>query len=378
MGNISMRVEAYKGYEKDGNSSGNSSLASFCPVIKKKKEEEGSTTSNNTNEKASSNKTESKCPVKKGSTIFNVYSQPIDPKNNMPANPNQLPREGQRRPIETSRVKSSIPKGGTDDDTWTYPSPQMFYNALNRKGKGDGVDEDDVETIVAIHNNMNERTWKQVMKWEETFHCDECPSPKLLRFIGRPDELSPMARFRKFVYGHEPFDRHDWTIDRCGKEVRYIIDYYHDESINDTKVPHLRSSTDIKSITMVTRPALDSFGSFFDRARMLFSASDEDSSVASNNNDNINDDIKTVGPELTPDAVFNTIRLLKEKCEKPAMNLQNCSSEAECEKAQLAMDLCFGKIVAPKTAMKFENDPCEDTYEVMMNKIHEYKMKATM
>lgn len=27
--------------------------------------------------------------------------------------------------------------------------------------------------------------------------------------------------------GYElPFDRHDWIIDRCGKEVRYIIDYY--------------------------------------------------------------------------------------------------------------------------------------------------------
>lgn len=23
-----------------------------------------------------------------------------------------------------------------------------------------------------------------------------------------------------------PFDRHDWYVDRCGKEVRYIIDYY--------------------------------------------------------------------------------------------------------------------------------------------------------
>ena len=23
-----------------------------------------------------------------------------------------------------------------------------------------------------------------------------------------------------------PFDRHDWTVDRCGKEVRYCIDYY--------------------------------------------------------------------------------------------------------------------------------------------------------
>lgn len=23
-----------------------------------------------------------------------------------------------------------------------------------------------------------------------------------------------------------PFDRHDWTVDRCGKEVRYVIDFY--------------------------------------------------------------------------------------------------------------------------------------------------------
>lgn len=23
-----------------------------------------------------------------------------------------------------------------------------------------------------------------------------------------------------------PFDRHDWIVDRCGREVRYVIDYY--------------------------------------------------------------------------------------------------------------------------------------------------------
>lgn len=27
--------------------------------------------------------------------------------------------------------------------------------------------------------------------------------------------------------GYElPFDRHDWIVDRCGKDVRYVIDYY--------------------------------------------------------------------------------------------------------------------------------------------------------
>ncbi|KAJ1554340.1 hypothetical protein HK405_005348, partial [Cladochytrium tenue] len=23
-----------------------------------------------------------------------------------------------------------------------------------------------------------------------------------------------------------PFDRHDWTVDRCGKQVTYVIDFY--------------------------------------------------------------------------------------------------------------------------------------------------------
>jgi hypothetical protein len=26
-----------------------------------------------------------------------------------------------------------------------------------------------------------------------------------------------------------PFDRHDWIVDRCGREVRYVIDFYFNE-----------------------------------------------------------------------------------------------------------------------------------------------------
>lgn len=29
-----------------------------------------------------------------------------------------------------------------------------------------------------------------------------------------------------------PFDRHDWIVDRCGKDVRYIIDYYDGGSVD--------------------------------------------------------------------------------------------------------------------------------------------------
>ena len=96
--------------------------------------------------------------------VYNVYSQVIDPANMMPP-PNQAPAPGQSAPLPVERVKSTIPKGGTDG-TWLYPSPQMFYNSLVRKNKADNVDVGDVNMVVAIHNEMNERTWKLLGEWE--------------------------------------------------------------------------------------------------------------------------------------------------------------------------------------------------------------------
>jgi cytochrome c heme-lyase len=94
----------------------------------------------------------SACPVPqayRNPAIYNVYGQRIDdgsqqggcpsplaalqgtdlldPKNNMPLEPNQQPCPGQRLPLSLARIQSNIPKGGTDT-TWLYPSPQMFYN----------------------------------------------------------------------------------------------------------------------------------------------------------------------------------------------------------------------------------------------------------
>lgn len=99
-------------------------------------------------------------------TVYNVYAQPIDPKNQMPATANQQPSPGQAKPLSTERVQSSIPKGGTES-TWLYPSPQMFWNALVRKNKADNVDEDDMDVVVKIHNEMNERAWRRLLEWEE-------------------------------------------------------------------------------------------------------------------------------------------------------------------------------------------------------------------
>jgi cytochrome c heme-lyase len=136
----------------------------------------------------------------------------MDPTNQMPTNPNQLPSPGQQIALPTERISSSIPKGGTYDGTWLYPSPQMFWNAMVRKNKTPGSKEEDMLSVVAVHNNMNENTWRQVLAWEDLYPkpIDVDLMPKLLRFQGRPDDLSPKA-WLKSLFGHpKPFDRHGY------------------------------------------------------------------------------------------------------------------------------------------------------------------------
>ena len=67
--------------------------------------------------------------------------------------------------------------------------------------------------------------WQEVLKWE-ALHADECKNPKLKSFGGKATDYSPRARFRALMGYQLPFDRHDWIVDRNGKEVRYVIDYY--------------------------------------------------------------------------------------------------------------------------------------------------------
>ena len=120
----------------------------------------------------------------------------------------------------------------------------MFYNALKRKGKANGITEDDMGMLLAIHNGTNERAWKMVMEWEKDFK--ECADPTLLKFQGKPHDLSPKARFKTLFMGYPmPFDRHDWTVDRCGKEVRYVLDFYYDETDEDKNMDIAKRNTTI-------------------------------------------------------------------------------------------------------------------------------------
>lgn len=345
------------------------------------------------------------CPVKNASgmlaryrnkDVYNVYSQKIDPTNNMPANPNQQPAPGQTVELDTSRVSSTIPKGGTDG-TWTYPSPQMFYNAIVRKGKKGATREEDMEMVVSIHNNMNERTWNKVMAWE-AFHLDEAAdekgtAPRLLRFLGRPDELSPLARL-KGLFGHpEPFDRHDWVVDRGGKEIRYIIDYYHDVSrAHMDKKPSLRDEESIQSIVLEVRPALDSLEAIVDRyVRMPIAAVQGTARY-------------TAPPFFASSSMIEADRLEKAELARaeaeaaaaeeerrsgsgrrlPApiaqscgqlMNLvQNCKGQEECTERLVGFQLCSARIACPDLAKAFEQvyaagdqDKMQASYTEMSN-----------
>ena len=109
-----------------------------------------------------------------------------------------------------------------------YPSTAQFYNALARKNHNPQIA--DMSIVVPIHNAVNERAWQQILSWEDRFHPEskgKCGGVKLISFIGKPKEKSWKAWFKTTLLGYaDPFDRHDWLVDRCGEEVRYVIDFY--------------------------------------------------------------------------------------------------------------------------------------------------------
>jgi cytochrome c heme-lyase len=108
------------------------------------------------------------------------HSDAINPHNNIPSlGLNRAP--GQVLELPLDRTISSIPRAagstygpagpvsGAAQPTeapskWEYPSPQQFYNALIRKGWE--TPEEHVQTMVHIHNFLNEEAWLEVLKWE--------------------------------------------------------------------------------------------------------------------------------------------------------------------------------------------------------------------
>ncbi|XP_066880151.1 holocytochrome c-type synthase isoform X4 [Kogia breviceps] len=91
----------------------------------------------------------------------------LDPSNLMPP-PNQMPAPDQPFALSTARQESSIPRADSDKK-WVYPSEQMFWNAMLRKGwkwKDEDISQKDMYNIIRIHNQNNEQAWKEILKWE--------------------------------------------------------------------------------------------------------------------------------------------------------------------------------------------------------------------
>lgn len=203
---------------------------------------------------------------------------------------NQQPAPDQPFPLPTDRQISSIPKATGDGEFWVYPSQQMFWNAMLRKGwrwKNEDIMPKDMDDIIKIHNTNNEQAWQEVLKWE-ALHARECNCPKLRSFGGKATQYSPRARIRHWLgydynlcefieiiqiimlliqiyfdiyFRYElPFDRHDWIIDRCGKDVRYIIDYYDGGEVDER----------YKFALLDVRPAMDSWENIWDRMKVAW------------------------------------------------------------------------------------------------------------
>ena len=205
----------------------------------------------------------SECPSNPEAAMASTTTSDIDPMNMMPP-PNQRPSPDQPFSLSTERQKSSIPKASAPGETWVYPSQQMFWNAMLRKGwrwkDEEGINAETMNHIIHIHNNNNEAAWHEVLKWE-ALHYQECGQPKLKSFGGKAAQFSPRARFRSFMGYELPFDRHDWIVDRCGKEVRYVIDYYDGGDVNPN---------DHKFAILDVRPALDSPTAAWDRMKVMW------------------------------------------------------------------------------------------------------------
>lgn len=227
-----------------------------------------------------------RCPVDhKSRSLWNVLgvksdssSKPVTQSQeeaikNMPASLEeaakyaQTPRPDQRLPLSTHRAASSIPRGSAEETphhqtvagaaaNWVYPSEQQVFNAMKRKG-WQSVEEESIPSFLQIHNSVNERSWRQLREWESSENI------QLVRFQGRPNELTPKAWvFSNLFFQEKPFDRHDWYIDNgVEPEKRYVLDFYMNES----------SQTGLPRVEIDVRPALDTPQAFVVRAQRVAS-----------------------------------------------------------------------------------------------------------
>lgn len=104
----------------------------------------------------------------------------------------------------------------------------------------------------------------QELRWQSPGFQSSCAHTKLARV--RSDSIAldysisiQCCSVFTTVFSYElPFDRHDWIVDRCGTDVRYVIDYYDGGSPDDK----------YRFALLDVRPAMDSPQNIWDRMKV--------------------------------------------------------------------------------------------------------------
>lgn len=177
---------------------------------------------------------ESKCPVDHESREVWLKQAKHDVECSSDQFP-MMPKYQTDVTLPEKREISSIPRTGSDSN-WIYPSQKQFFEAMMRK-KWDPHAKD-METVVPIHNSVNERVWNYIKLWENGQGGESCGGVQLTSFKGESKKLTPRAWIRSQILGFsKPFDRHDWSVDRCGKSIDYVIDFYSED--NESSGPQI-------------------------------------------------------------------------------------------------------------------------------------------
>lgn len=161
---------------------------------------------------------------------------------------------------------SSIP---SKSGFWSYPSNDRFHASVSTKGHT--VDPKDIPATVSIHNSVNEVAWKKIMDWEK-LSTDSCKDSHYLeKFYGD----SKYGSLKSKIYGSikgwtDPFDTHIWVVNRCGKPVKYLIDFY-SGSVKLDRGQSQHQAMPV-SIFVDVRPKVEDFDSFIEYSKMTLSS----------------------------------------------------------------------------------------------------------
>lgn len=156
--------------------------------------------------------------------------------------------------IPGGRIPATGRGNSVDGSDWVNPTPSELFRALRRKQKY--IEEHDAYAVAFVHSVVVDSTWDQILTYED-MHKDECETPTLNRFEGKYGDLTFKTHLNNMLGWFDrtgeliPFDRHDWYVNRCGKEVRYIIDYYATEDAegNNTYFCDCRPEPSVSGLT---------------------------------------------------------------------------------------------------------------------------------